>query len=78
MNICLILAPERIVLGGGVMNQSFLFPMIRSELTRLLGNYLRLPQIADMESYVVPTGLAGIAGLYGGLALAHQAEQNQR
>jgi len=77
MNICLILAPERIILGGGVMNQSFLFPMIRSELTRLLGNYLRLPQIADMENYVVPSGLAGIAGLYGGLALAHQALQNQ-
>ena len=77
MNICLILAPERIILGGGVMNQSFLFPMIRSELTRLLGNYLRLPQIADMDNYVVPTGLAGIAGLYGGLALAHQAEQSQ-
>lgn len=77
MNICLILAPERIILGGGVMNQSFLFPMIRSELTRLLGNYLRLPQIDDMESYVVPSGLAGIAGLYGGLALAHQALQNQ-
>ncbi len=78
VNICLTLAPERIILGGGVMNQSFLFPMIRSELTRLLGNYLRLPQIADMENYVVPTGLAGIAGLYGGLALAHQALQNQQ
>lgn len=77
MNICLILAPERIILGGGVMNQSFLFPMIRSELTRLLGNYVRLPQIADMENYVVPTGLEGIAGLYGGLALAHQALQDQ-
>jgi fructokinase len=77
MNICLILAPERIILGGGVMNQSFLFPRIRSELTRLLGNYLRLPQIADMDNYVVPTGLAGIAGLYGGLALAHKAEQSQ-
>ena len=77
MNICLTLAPERIILGGGVMNQSFLFPMVHSELTRLLGNYLRLPQIADMESYVVPSGLASIAGLFGGLALAHQAEQNQ-
>jgi|GEM_PF-480085 len=78
MNICLILAPERIILGGGVMNQSFLFPMIRSELTHLLGNYLSLPQIAEMESYVVPSGLAGIAGLYGGLALAHQALQKQK
>lgn len=77
MNICLILAPERITLGGGVMNQTFLFPMIRSELTYLLGNYLQSPQIADMEHYVVPSGLAGIAGLYGGLALAHQALLNQ-
>ena len=73
MNICLILAPERIILGGGVMNQSFLFPMIRSELTDLLGNYLRAPQITGMETYIVPSGLEGIAGLYGGLALAHQA-----
>ncbi len=78
MNICLILAPERIILGGGVMNQSFLFPMIRAELTRLLGNYLQLPQVADMESYVVPSGLSGIAGLYGGLDLAHQAQQDQQ
>lgn len=52
--------------------------MIRSELTRLHGNYLRLPQIAEMESHVVPSGLAGIVGLYGGLALAHQALQNQQ
>ena len=78
MNICLILAPERIILGGGVMNQSFSFPMIRSELTHLLGNYLSLPQIAEMESYVVPSGLSGVAGLYGGLALAHQALQKQK
>ena len=77
MNICLTLAPERIILGGGVMNQSFLFPMIRSEVNQLLGNYVRLPQIADMENYIVPSSLSGIAGLYGGLALAHQAEQNQ-
>lgn len=52
--------------------------MIRSELTHLLGNYLRLPQFANIENYIVPTGLAGIAGLYGGLALAHQALQNQK
>ena len=78
MNICLILAPDRIILGGRVLNQDFLLPMIRKELTRLLANYLQLPQIADMENYVVPSGLAGIAGLYGGLALAHQALQNQQ
>lgn len=78
MNICLILAPERIVLGGGVMNQSFLFPLIRSELTQLLGNYMRLPQVADMENYVVPSGLSGIAGLYGGIALAHQTWQRNQ
>lgn len=52
--------------------------MIRSELTHLLGNYLRLPQFANMENYIVPTSLAGIAGLYGCLALAHQALQNQK
>lgn len=73
MNICLILAPERIILGGGVMNQSFLLPMIRSALRDLLGNYLQVPAVADLESYLVPSGLSGIAGLYGGLALAHQA-----
>lgn len=74
MNICLTLAPQRIILGGGVMNQGFLFPMIRSELTRLLSGYVRLPEIEDMDRYVLPSSLAGIAGLYGGLALAHQAQ----
>lgn len=73
MNICLVLAPDRIILGGGVMNQSFLFPMIRSEFVNLLGNYLSMPQIADVENYIVPSGLANISGLYGGLALARQA-----
>lgn len=78
MNICLILAPERIILGGGVMNQGFLLPMIRSEFIQLLGNYLNQPQIVNIEGYIVPSGLAGIAGLYGGLALAHQAAENQQ
>ena len=74
VNTALILAPERIILGGGVMAQSQLFPLVRAEFLKLLNDYLQIPAILrDIDSYIVPSGLKGIAGLYGALALALEA-----
>jgi fructokinase len=74
VNTACTLAPERIILGGGVMAQEQLFPMVRAEFLKVLNGYLQIPAIlADVDTYIVPSGLAGIAGLYGALALAMQA-----
>jgi len=70
----LILSPERIILGGGVMNQSHLFPLIREQVMRQLNGYVAHPALAeDIGRYIVPPALGGNAGLSGALALAKMA-----
>lgn len=74
VNTTLTLAPERIILGGGVMAQQQLFPLVRAEFLKKLNGYLQIPSILDQfDTFIVPSGLEGIAGLYGALALAMQA-----
>jgi fructokinase len=74
VNIICILSPQRIILGGGVMHQPQLFPMIHSEVQRLMNHYLRLPQITRrINEYIVLPGLGDRAGILGAMALAEQA-----
>lgn len=63
-NYVCTLSPERILMGGGVMRHSPLFPMIRAELESLLAGY-----VAQTPA-VVPAGLGERAGILGALALA--------
>lgn len=70
----LILSPERIILGGGVMSQAHLFPLVRDQVRSLLNGYVEHPALgAGIDGYIVPPGLGGDAGLCGSLALAKQA-----
>ena len=65
------LSPRRIVLGGGIMQRSFLFPMIRTELGRQLNGYVRHPVLLEhLDEYVVPPALGSQAGVLGAIALA--------
>lgn len=64
------LSPERLILGGGVMQRQHLFPAIRKHLRVLLGDYLDAPPLRQMDTYVVPPGLGARAGVLGALALA--------
>lgn len=67
------LSPNRIILGGGVMQQKHLFPLIHEEVRRLLSGYIRLPMILErIDEYIVPPGLADRAGVLGAIALARQ------
>ena len=71
VNFILILAPERIIMGGGVMEQKQLFPMIRTQVQEKLNGYLRVSQITDsIEDYILPPQLGGKAGILGSFALA--------
>lgn len=73
-NFVFTLSPERVILGGGVMRQSFLFPMIHEELRSILNRYIQAPQLLDgLGDYVVAPGLGDRAGVLGALALAERA-----
>lgn len=71
-----VLSPQRIIMGGGVMGQSFLFPRIREEVQTLLNGYVQTPAILEeIDRYIVPPGLGARAGILGALALAMGAGQ---
>ena len=68
------LSPRRIVMGGGVMQQKALFPLIRAQLAALLNGYIRKNEVAEaLDEYVVPPLLGARAGVLGALALAQDA-----
>ena len=65
------LSPQRIIIGGGVMQQPELYPMIREEVQRILNRYLQIPAILEqIDSYIVPPVLGSQAGVLGAIALA--------
>lgn len=70
VNFILTLSPQRIVLGGGVMQQEQLFPLIRKNVAELLNGYLNTTQLKDMEYYIVPASLNGNQGILGCIRLA--------
>lgn len=70
------LSPQRIIIGGGVMEQQHLFPLIREKVTALVNGYIQSPAILDnIDTYIVPPGLGNDAGVLGALALAMQASE---
>lgn len=74
VNIITIVSPQRIILGGGVMGQRHLFPLICREVKHQLKGYIQMPQIIEkLDEYIVPPGLGSRAGMLGSIALAEQA-----
>lgn len=71
--VCM-LSPQRIILGGGVMSQSQLFPIIREKTVKRLNGYIQKEEILQhIDSYIVAPGLGGKAGMLGALAMALDA-----
>lgn len=70
VNLILTLSPERIIMGGGVMQQTHLFPAIRSKVVSLLNGYVKASAILDeIDHYIVPPQLGNRAGVLGAMAL---------
>ncbi len=70
-NIIFVLSPQRIILGGGVMQNQFLYPMVRSRVSDLLGGYVRHDRITEqMDQFIVPPQLGSQAGVLGAIAMA--------
>jgi fructokinase len=76
VNYICTLSPQRIIIGGGVMAQEQLFPLIHEKVGTMLNDYIQAPAIIrDISSYIVHPGLGGRAGVLGAIALAIEASE---
>jgi fructokinase len=74
VNLICVIAPRRVILGGGVMRQAQLMPLVRAKVVALLNGYLQLPALLDtVDSYIVSPGLGSRSGVLGAIALAEAA-----
>ena len=73
-NLIVTVSPERIILGGGVMQRTSLLPMVRRETQRLLGGYVASPMVTErMDEYIVAPELFPVSGLVGSYLIGKRA-----
>ena len=74
VTLVLTMSPQRVVVGGGVMNQDHLYARVRADVQELLNGYVQMPALLDeIDAYLVPPALGDRAGVLGALALAREA-----
>ena len=67
----LILSPRKIILGGGIMDRAFLFPLIRQKVLGSLNGYVESESLLkSIDEYILPPALGNQAGSLGAIALA--------
>ncbi len=72
-NFICTLSPQLIVIGGGVMEQPQLLPLVRRKVQELLNDYVQAPEmLQEIDDYIVLPGLGRRAGILGAIALAHK------
>jgi fructokinase len=70
VNYILSLTPQRIIIGGGVMQKEIMFPTVRKKVQELLNRYINHDMMLNrIDEYVVPPALGGRSGMLGALAL---------
>ena len=70
-NLICTLSPQRVIVGGGVMQQAHLLPRVRRKVLELLNGYVQSPAILErIHEYIVPPGLGSRSGVLGAMALA--------
>jgi fructokinase len=74
VNLVCACSPQRIILGGGVMRQPVLLPLIRRRVHELLAGYIAAPELAEsIDDFIVAPALGERAGLIGAIELARDA-----
>lgn len=77
-NFTMTISPQRIIMGGGVMRQEHLFPLIRQEFQKYLNRYLTHPAILEhIDQFIVPPLLGDRAGVLGAIVLAEQGANDR-
>ncbi|MBQ6969165.1 MAG: ROK family protein [Synergistaceae bacterium] len=74
-DITMTLSPQKIILGGGVMGQSQLFPLVRKYLAEYINDYITTKELRNMNAYVCPAALNGNQGIMGAVKLAVMAAE---
>ena len=73
-NLILTVSPQRILLGGGVMQRKALLPMVREETKRLLNGYIASPLVNErIDETIVPPALVPLSGLVGAYLIGKKA-----
>lgn len=68
---CIVtLSPQKVILGGGVMHQEQLFPLIRKYTLEFMNGYIVTPELEDIDNYIVPASLHDDQGIMGCIRLA--------
>jgi fructokinase len=66
-----ILSPQRIVMGGGIMQQETLLPLVRQGVTQLVHGYIAKRQLdGEIDHYIVRPQLGGHSGVLGAILIA--------
>ncbi len=70
-NLTLVLSPQRIVIGGGVMQHPGLLDLVRGEVRDLINGYVQSDRITQhIDQFIVPPALGIRSGMLGAIALA--------
>lgn len=78
VNFIYALSPQRVVMGGGVMEQPQLLPLVQRQVQELLNDYLQTPEILErIDHYIVTPRLGNRAGIAGALALAMEKGEGE-
>jgi fructokinase len=73
-NFILTLSPQRLILGGGVMQQPQLFPLLRARVQALLNGYIETPALrGHIDTFIRAPGLDTRSGVLGAIAIAELA-----
>lgn len=67
-------SPQRIIMGGGIMDVPGLLPKVRNKTAAYLNGYVQHPAITEqIDDYIVLPGLGNKAGVLGAIALGLQS-----
>ena len=72
-NYILTYSPQKIILWGGVMHQSQLFPLIHKNVHEMLNGYIYHENLNNMDQYILPPALGENPGILGAIKLGMQA-----
>ncbi len=70
VDLILVLSPQKIVLGGGVMHQEQLLGLVKEEVKKQLNGYIKTKEMEDLDEYIVLPSLNDNQGIMGAIRLA--------